>query len=63
MMEKRVQAWDFGYAQYVKSAVKNMEEYLTKQGKSIPEREKSPLLNGYCLDIDISEKLGPDDAS
>ena len=63
IMDNGVQDWDFGSAQYVKAVVKNVEEYLTKQGKSLPAQAKYPLLNGYCPDIDISDKLGSDNAS
>ena len=62
-MNNGVQVLSFGSAQYVKAAVNNVEEYLTKQGESLPAGAKSPLFNGYFLDIDTSDEIGPDDAS
>ena len=56
-------AWAFGSAQYVKTAVKNVEDYLHKQGETLPNRVTTPLSNGYRPEIDISEELKPDKAS
>jgi hypothetical protein len=56
-------AWAFGSAQYVKAAVSNVKEYLAKKGKSLPAKAKTPLSSGYRPEVDISEELGPEDAS
>ena len=56
-------AWAFGSAQYVKAAVANVEEYLQKQGRSLPAKAKTPLPNGYRPEIDISDKLGSEEGS
>ena len=58
-----VEAWAYGSAQYVKSAVSNVKDYLSKRGKSLPTRVKTPLSNGYRPEIDVSDELGPDEAS
>ena len=58
-----VKAWAFGSAQYVKAAVSNVKEYLSKQGKSLPTKVKTPLSNGYRPEIDISEELDNEGAS
>ena len=42
-----VDCWSFGSAQYVKSAVTNVETYRKKRGESLPDRAKTPLSNGY----------------
>ena len=62
-LDNGVKAWAFGSAQYVKAAVKNVEEHLQKKGKVLPARAKSPLSNGYRPEIDISAELTPEDAS
>ena len=62
-LDNGVKAWAFGSAQYVKAAVKNVEEHLQKKGKVLPARAKSPLSNGYRPEIDISAELSPVDAS
>ena len=53
-----VEAWDFGSTQYVQAAVKNVEEYLAKNGQSLKAKALNPLPKGYRLEIDISEELG-----
>ena len=58
-----VKSWAFGYAQYIQADVINVEEYLSKKMEAIPARSPTPLSNTYQLDIDISEELGPQEAS
>ena len=53
----------FGSAQYVKAAVSNVEEYLSKIGQSLPARAKTPLSANYRPELDVSDELGPDEAS
>jgi hypothetical protein len=62
-LENGVSCWAFGSAQYVKTAVKNVEDYLEKKGESLPARASTPLSNGYRPEIDISDELDPDDAA
>jgi hypothetical protein len=58
-----VKAWAFGSAQYVKSAVSNVKDYLAKKGRSLPAKAKTPLSSGYRPEVDISDELGPEEAS
>ena len=62
-LDNGTDCWAFGSAQYVKAAVKNVEDYLQKKGESLPARCKSPLANGYRPEVDISDELDPEDAS
>ena len=39
-------AWAFGSAQYVKAAVKNVETFIAKEGRSLPARATTPLPSG-----------------
>jgi hypothetical protein len=57
MLDNGTRCWAFGSAQ--KTAVLNVKEYLAKKGKTLPARVKTPLANGYCLEIDFSDELGP----
>ena len=59
-----VKAWDFGSSQYVQAAVKNVEDYLKKQGKkTLPTKgHQNPLTCEYRPKIDISQELEPQDA-
>ena len=56
-MANGVKAWAFSSSQYVQAAVKNVEEYLTKQGMKLPARAETPLSSEYRPEIDISEEL------
>ena len=56
-------AWAFGSAQYVKVAVNNVEVYLSKRGRLLPAKAKTPLPSGYCPEINITEELGPEEGS
>ena len=58
-----VNAWYFVSTQYVQAAVKNVEEYLANNGQSLKAKALNPLLKGYRPEIDISEELGPKEAS
>ncbi len=62
-LDNGVNCWSFGSAQYVKSAVTNVETYLKKRGESLPARAKTPLSNGYRPEVDISEELGLEEAA
>ena len=42
-----VEDWAFGYKQYVPAAVKNVEEYLAKNGQSLKAKALDPLPKGY----------------
>ena len=55
--------WAFGSSQYVQSAVKNVEEWLAKNGRSLPKKAEAPFKAGYRPEIDISRELVGDEAS
>ena len=58
-----VEAWAFSSSQYVQSAVENVEEYLSKIGKSLPKRASAPFTNNYRPEIDVSAELDPQQSS
>ena len=62
-LESGVKAWAFGLSQYVQAAVKNVESYLLKSGKSLKAKAADVLPKGYRPEIDISPELGPQEAS
>jgi hypothetical protein len=39
--------WAFGSSQYVQSAVKNVEEWLAKNGRKLPKKAEAPFKAGY----------------
>jgi len=70
-LDNGVEAWAFGSSQYVLAAVKNVEAYLEKkgiklpgyEGPRLPARASAPLKPGYRPELDVSDELGPEEAS
>ena len=56
-------AWSFSSAQYVKNAIKNVEEKITKGGRKLVKRATTPFLHNYRPEVDTSPELNPEDAS
>ena len=56
-------AWAFGSAQYVKAAVKNVETYIAKEGRTLPAKATTPMPSGYRPEIDVSDELGAMEAA
>ncbi len=52
-----VEAWSFSSSQYVQAAVKNVEEYLAKEGRKLPRRAASPFTANYRPETDTSSEL------
>ena len=59
VLESGEKAWAFGSSQYVQAAVKNVEQYLEKSGKSLKPKAIDVLPKDYRPEIDISPELGP----
>jgi hypothetical protein len=57
-----VRAWAFGLSQYVNSAVTNVYTHLQKRGDKLPYKVPTPILSGYCPEIDTSHELSKADA-
>ena len=68
-LENGVGCWAFGSSQYVKSAVTNVEAYLTKQAKllnpkwKLPTKAETPMQTSYRPELDISPELEPTEAA
>jgi hypothetical protein len=58
-LENGVDAWAFSSSQYVQSAVKNVEDYLQRDGKSLPKRANAPFTSNYRPEVDITAELDP----
>jgi hypothetical protein len=56
-------AWSFSSSQYVQSAVKNVEEHLSRQGRSLPLKVKSCWTSNYRPETDVSPELSSTDAA
>ena len=57
-----VKCWAFSSSQYVQAAVKNVQEWLAKQNRTLPKKAEAPFKSGYHPEIDISRELGPVEA-
>ena len=60
-----VVAWGMSPSKYIQEAVQNCEKHLDKQyeGCKMAKKVASPYAAGYEPELDISEPLGPDDAT
>lgn len=59
-LENGVKAWAFGSSQYVQAAVKNVEDYLSKQEHErwkLPTRAETPTQTSYRPELDVSPEL------
>ena len=52
-----VNAYYFSMSQYVKEAVKNVEDYLAKKGQKLKRKAASPITPNYSPEIDSSPEL------
>ena len=48
---------------YIKAAIKNVEEYLDKQGRQLRKKVSGPSSNGYRPELDVSPELGDDEST
>jgi hypothetical protein len=57
------EAWCFSSSQYIQNAVKNVQDHLALEGRTLPSKAKSPWTSNYRPEIDTSSELKPTDAS
>ena len=65
-LDNGVECWAFSSSQYVKSAVNNVEEYLSKHDNpkwKMPKKAETPLQTSYRPELDVSPELGPVEAA
>ena len=62
-LENGNHSWSFSSAQYVKSAVKNVESKIVTEGRKLLKRASTPLMYNYKPEEDNSSELSPEDAS
>lgn len=61
-LENGVKAWAFSSSQYVKAAVKNVEDYISKpenKGWKLPKKADTPMSTSYRPELDVSPALEP----
>ena len=52
-------SWGWISSQYVQNAIKNVEEYLKKKGKCLPNKAAAAFLTDYRPELDVSPELQP----
>jgi hypothetical protein len=64
-LENGVEAWSMSPSKYMQEAVKNVKSYLQEKEPGRPWLKKAPtpFAKDYRLEIDISPKLGAEEAS
>ena len=65
-LENGVEAWAYGSSQYVRAAVKNVEDYLAKEENKrwkLPAKAETPMSPSYRPELDVTPELGPKDAA
>jgi len=65
-LENGVSAWSFSSSQYVRSAVENVETYLSREENKhwkMPAKADTPLTTTYRPELDISPELGAVDGA
>ena len=59
-----VEAWSFSSSQYIHAAVNNVEAYLEEKGIKLPKHGvNAPFTSNSRPEIDVTEDLGPTEAS
>ena len=61
-LDNGVECWAFSSSQYVQTAVKNVEDYLSKRVDSkwtLPSKAETPLRATYRPELDVSPELQP----
>ena len=65
-LDNGVDAWSFSSSQYVQTAVKNVEEWLSKRGDGrwkLPSKAETPMQSTYQPELDISLELSTEESS
>jgi hypothetical protein len=55
--------WSMNCIQYIKEAVKNLEQELAKSNHVLHGKPNTPMQPGYRPELDISPVLGPEQAN
>jgi hypothetical protein len=59
-----VKCWTITSHDYVKAAVKNVEEIIKKRGRHLPSSNiDTPMNNTYTPEMDVTEELNEDDVT
>jgi hypothetical protein len=65
-LDNGVNAWAFSSSQYVRVAVKNVEDHLSKEENKrwkLPRKADTPMSTSYRPELDVSSELAPQEAA
>ena len=62
-IENVQKCWAFGSKQYIEAEDQNVLDYLKNRGEDLAAKAVTPSNSGYRPEIDITPKLGPEDAA
>ena len=62
-MENGTFCWSCGSSKYVRAAVANVEDYLSKRDEKLPRKAETPLSSNYRPELDVSKELNQSQAS
>ena len=62
-LKNRNHAWSISSAQYVKNAIKNVEDKINKDGRRLVKRATTPFLFNYRPEVDESPEINAEDPS
>ena len=54
------ECWSMSGRDYVKNAVKNVEDVLAREGMKLRTKVERPMPNGYRPEVDVSDELTPE---
>jgi hypothetical protein len=50
-------AWGKRSSHYVRNSVKNLEEWMVKEGRKLPKKSPTPMSSTYKPEVDVSPEL------
>jgi hypothetical protein len=56
-------AWRQSSSHYVRIAVKNLEEFMVKEGRKLPNKAPTPMASTYKSEVNVSPFLSPEMAN
>jgi hypothetical protein len=56
-------AWGQISSHYVRNAMKNLEEWMVKEGRKFPKKTLTPMSSTYKSEVDVSPSLSPEMAN
>ena len=56
-------AWGQSSSQYIRAAIKNLEDWMSKEGYRLPKKAATPMSSSYRPELDVSQELSAEKAN